>query len=343
MSQRILVVDDSPFIRRILSDWIKSEPDMELVGTANDGADAIAKAKSLSPDLITMDVEMPGTDGLTALAEIMKTCPTAVLMVSSLTQVGADATIKALELGAYDFVGKPTGSTSIKIVSSREEVMKKIRSGAKVKVSGAVTHPPKPTALRSAATDKVVLIASSTGGPKALASLWHMLPQGFNAPILIVQHMPPGFTDSFAKRLNAIGTVPCREAKAGDKVMPGVALLAPGGFHMKVDHGHIVLNEDPNVHGTRPAADPLFFSAVKEYGSRLVAAILTGMGRDGAEGALAVRQAGGRVFGQCEDSCTIYGMPKAAKSIGAVHGEFSIENMAEAILSGLHGEVKRAS
>lgn len=357
MKTRVLVVDDSPFIRRILSDWITSEPDMEVIGAATNGKEAVEMAAKLQPDVITLDVEMPVMNGIAALEQIMASRPLPVLMVSSVTTQGAEETMRALDLGAYDFVTKPQGSSSLKIVEAKDELLKKLRAANSVRFRKGAPLPkpaasaPKPTLTtpRSFAptpkmTDRLVLIASSTGGPKALAHLWHMLPKGFPAPILIVQHMPAGFTESFARRLDSIGTVPCKEAQEGDRIVPGMALIAPGGKHMVIgSDGLIHLNNDGLIHGTRPAADPLFFSAVQRYGNKIVAAILTGMGRDGAEGALAVRRSGGTVYGESEETCTIYGMPKAALAAGGIDAEYGIGEIAPAIVQALEGRLQRAS
>ncbi len=342
---KILVVDDSPFIRRILSDWVNNEPDMELVGTAENGEVAIQKAVELRPDVITLDVEMPVMDGLTALETIRKKTICKVLMVSSLTTQGADATMRALELGAYDFVTKPQGSSSLKIMGSKAELLDKVRSAHLVRHITTSEHRITPRIESIASTDKVVLIASSTGGPKSLAEVWAGLPKGFPAPILIVQHMPAGFTESFARRLNQLGTVPCREAVHGDLIKPGQALIAPGGTHMRVSSkGTIEIYDGPNVHGTKPAADPMFFSAMEYFGAtKLIGAILTGMGKDGAEGAAQIVKSGGVFFGQNEETCVIYGMPKAAKLAGGITDELPLNQIATALASALHRRQRRAS
>lgn len=338
----MLIIDDSAFIRRMLQDWLKEDPAFEVVGVARDGNEGVQLAKSLRPDVITMDVEMPGRDGISALEEIMRTCPTPVLMVSSVTTKGAELTMKALELGAFDFVTKPQGANSLQFVQVRDELI------GKLKLSRSVALKPKQPVhqIRSTVgtTDKVVLIASSTGGPRTLATLFEALPKGFPAPILIVQHMPAGFTASFAKRLDGIGTVPCREAVPGDVVTPGVALLAPGGSHMVVrKDGSLEFNQDSSIHGVRPAADYMMLSAAAKYGSRALGVILTGMGKDGADGAVKIRKEGGIVFGECESSCVVYGMPRAAKLAGGVDAEFKIEEMAAAIVAEFSGRRSRAS
>lgn len=343
MKQRVLIVDDSAFIRRVLQDWVSQEPDMEVVGVAVNGQEAIQKVRDLRPDVLTLDIEMPVMDGLTALESIMREQPLPVVMVSHLTQDGAAATVKALELGALDFVPKPSGSTSLKFLGSKNEFLSKLRLARQARWTAPRAPAPRPVApIRT--TDKVVLIASSTGGPRALASLWASLPQGLPAPILVVQHMPPEFTDSFAKRLNQIGTVPCREAASGDRVTPGMALVAPGGKHMTVrSDGALEFSDDPPVHGVKPAADPLFLAAAKLYGARCVGVVLTGMGRDGAIGAVAIRKAGGYVLGEAESSCVIYGMPRAAKEAGGVDCEVPIDGMAKAIAESIQGRMARAS
>ncbi len=343
MKNRILIVDDSPFIRRLLQDWIKAESDMEVVGTAGDGNEAIELAQRLKPDLITLDVEMPNTDGIAALETIMKTAPTAVLMVSSVTTQGATATLKALELGAIDFFPKPQSSSSIQFAGSRDELITKIRAciGAKgVKAFGRAVK----ASVITGTSDKVVVIASSTGGPRALASLWSTLPKGFPAAILITQHMPAGFTESLSKRLDSIGTVPCREAKPGDKVTPGQAFLAPGGDHMLIGKGgELIFTKEAPLHGVRPAADYLFRTAADIYGRRVLGVVLTGMGRDGAEGSVEIRSKGGIVYAESESTCTIYGMPKAAFEAGGVDAQFPLHELGAAITAGIKEKIARAS
>lgn len=344
MKQRILVVDDSPFVRRVISDWIKSEADMELIGTASNGEEAVRMVLEHQPDVVTLDVEMPIRDGLSALEEIMRKHPTAVVMVSSVTTQGAQSTLKALELGALDFVTKPQGSSSLKVLSCRAELLQKIRSAKSARLIGNAFKATTTQSMAKTVTDKVVVIAASTGGPKALAQLWQTLPKGFPAAILIVQHMPAGFTDSFARRLDGIGTVPCKEAAPGDRLVPGLALLAPGGHHMILNSTNTIeINQDPPLHGTRPAADPLFFSAVKFHGTKIVGAVLTGMGRDGAEGAKAIIQAGGVVYGECESSCVIYGMPKAAFQAGGITSEHPIGEIGNKLVQAIQGKIARAS
>lgn len=315
----------------MIGDWLKQEPGIEVVGQCKDGEEAVEQAIALKPDVITLDVEMPRKDGITALQEIMEKAPTAVLMVSSVTTEGAKLTLKALELGAVDFVTKPQGGSSLKFVMAQDELIGKIRAAKSAKLSIL-----KPRVTQSAPavnkTDLVVAMASSTGGPKSLAELWKSLPKRFSAPILMVQHMPEGFTASLAQRLDHIGTVPCKEAHDGDSIAPGLAIIAPGGRHMTVtSKGIIKLDDRPTIHGVRPAADYLFQTAAELYGRRLVGVVLTGMGRDGADGAVAIRKAGGFVLGESEETAVIYGMPKAAKEAGGVDAEFPLHEMGHAL------------
>lgn len=340
--QRILIVDDSSFVRRMLQDWASAEPDLEVVGVAKNGQEGIDLARSLKPDIVTLDVEMPVMTGLEALPEILKT-GARVLMVSSVTLQGARCTLQALDAGAYDFVTKPTGASSLKFVEAKSEILDKIRAARYARAQA------KPSAVIRApqvkrTSDKLVVVASSTGGPRTLRTFFDGLPQGFPCPILIVQHMPPGFTQSLAFRLNEVGTVPCKEAEDGELVCPGQAYIAPGGKHMSIDQsGHIRLDDDPNIHGVKPAAEKLFLSAAQHYGRKVIGLVLTGMGKDGADGAVAIRKAGGQVFGESEASCVIYGMPKAAKQAGGIDAEFKIEEIPAALVGALSGGVARAS
>jgi len=328
---RVVIVDDSAFIRRILSDWIQSHPDFELVGTATNGEEAVELAHRLRPDVMSMDIEMPKRDGLSALGQIMRECPTRVLMASSLTTQGATATLQALELGAVDFVTKSGGSLG----PQRQDFLERLKEVSVAKLGSPLRKQPRLLTAK-AEGDRVVVIASSTGGPKALSTLWSCLPPVFPAPILVVQHMPPGFTTSFAARLNSLGTVPCVEAKAGDPITVGQAYLAPGGFHMTLGEGRkIVLDERATLHGVRPAADYLFASVADHYGANTIAVVMTGMGRDGADGAAQLKRMGARTLGQDEATSTIYGMPRAAKEAGGIDAEFPLDELAAAIVASL--------
>lgn len=345
MKVRVLIADDSMLIRQVMSDMLKESPEVEVVGRARDGEEAVAMVKELRPDVVTMDVEMPKLNGIEALTQIMRDCPTPVVMVSTLTSEGAGATLQALERGAADFVCKPQNGSFTALRQVKDELLAKIFALRGTKLSPARPRVAPP--VRKAPTgkiDRVLVIAASTGGPKSLMRVFEALPKGLNVPILVVQHMPPGFTETFAKRLDSLGTVPCQEAKAGDRIVPGLALMAPGGAHLQVvAGGEVRLTDEPPIHGVRPAADVLFSSASKVYGAKVVGAVLSGMGKDGASGAALIRKNGGVVLGESESTCTIYGMPKAALAAGGIDGEVPIEGMADALVAALQGKVAHAS
>lgn len=343
MSIRVLMVDDSPLIRAMLRDMLSSEPGIEVVGAASNGFEGLDLAKRLKPDVITMDVEMPGRNGLECLSGIMAECPTPVIMISTLTSKGASATLEALDRGAFDFICKPNNGSIKDFRTVQAELIRKVKAAKSARVGPIAAAPVRPV-MRVAATDKIVVIASSTGGPKALVTLWQQLPKDFPAPIAMVQHMPPNFTASLADRLNSMGTVRCREAKPGDRLEPGLALMAPGGQHMRIgDRDQLTFDTEPTIHGVRPAADYLFDTAAKRYGSRVVGVVLTGMGKDGAAGALQIRETGGVVLGESAETCTVYGMPKAALEVGAVQAEYPIHELGAALVAALTRRVARAS
>lgn len=342
MSLKVLVVDDSPLMRKFLADMLNSHPEISVVGTAEDGEVGVRKAIELQPDVITMDVEMPRKNGLAALADIMSKHPVPVVMVSTLTTKGAKETIEALHLGAIDFVAKPS-STPIGLHKIKDELIAKVIAAKDARLKTKFGMHVRATTTTKG-SDRVVLVAASTGGPRALMAFFESLPQGFPAAMLIVQHMPEGFTKNFADRLNSCGTLPCREAAPGDRVTPGLALMAPGGKHMVVGmNGELKFTDDPPMHGVRPAADLLFLSGVKVYQNRCIGVVMTGMGKDGAEGAAQIRHAGGVCFGESEESCTIYGMPKMAKLAGGIDAEYPISELAHALVAALSGRLARAS
>ena len=339
---RVLVVDDSPLIRQILVDMLRKEPDIEVVGYARDGEEALLRIAETNPDVVTLDVEMPRLDGLGCLRELMKTRPVPAVMVSTLTSAGTATTLEALAIGAVDFVCKPNNGSLTTLRDVREELVEKVRSARGARVHRAFRPIPK-AAPTSVKTEKVVLVASSTGGPRALSAMLEGLPQGFGAPMLIVQHMPTGFTAPLAKRLNEVGPMAVREARPGDRLEPGVALIAPGGRHMTVRAGGALAFDDgPSIHGVRPAADRLFASAAEAFGRRCLVAVLSGMGRDGADGALAIHEKGGTVLAESEETCTIYGMPKAAVATGAVERSVPIDQMGDAIAGTVAGKMLNA-
>lgn len=344
---KVLVCDDSALIRTILGTFIQEAEDMEFVGTANDPYDAREKIKQLNPDVLTLDIEMPKMDGLTFLEKIMTLRPMPVVMVSTLTQRGAAATLQALEGGAFDYLGKPNVTlTGANMEAFRQELLQKIRAAAQSRVAERyqARQLAVPSVLRYRATRHItvemIALGASTGGVEALRDLFSQLPAGL-PPIVITQHMPRTFTESFAARLNAASAVEVALAEHGQRLEPGHGYLAPGGSHlMVVKRGaHYVadVREGHPVSGHCPSVDVLFDSVARAVGARAVAAILTGMGRDGANGMLAMREAGALTLGQNEASCVVYGMPKAAFALGAVVEQLALARIAPRIVAACEG------
>lgn len=337
---RVMVVDDSAFMRKIIGDLLSQDSEIQVVGNARDGLEALEKIESAVPDVITLDVEMPRMDGLTALKEILKRRPVPVVMVSSLTQEGAETTIRALAQGAFDFVAKPSGAISLDMGRVAQELVKKVKLAARMGVR-RITLPPPPMPKTKAKrvqgmggrlVDRLVVIGCSTGGPGALHHVVPALSEDLAAGVLIVQHMPAGFTRSLAQRLDELSSVRVREAAEGDSIERGKALVAPGGFHMTLREDlSIALNQDPPVHGVRPAVDKTFESVVPLFRSRCLGVIMTGMGYDGGKGALVLKKAGGRVIAQNESTCVVYGMPKVVVEMGAADQVLPLDAIPAAI------------
>jgi two-component system chemotaxis response regulator CheB len=332
---RVLIVDDSAVMRQLLSGLLSEDPEIEVVGTASDPFVARDRIKALNPDVITLDVEMPHMDGVTFLRKIMALRPMPVVMFSTLTQAGAEVTLEALEAGAVDFVAKPTSDVAAAVAGLAGELQAKVKAAARtrVRLHKATQAAPRPKLGR--ATGRIVFIGASTGGVEALKAVLMGLPSDC-PPILITQHMPPRFTFAFAQRLDRECPMRVSEAAHLDRVEPGHVYIAPGSHHLEIarhgDHYVCTLNEQPPVSGHRPSVDVLFRSAARVIGRSAVAAILTGMGKDGAQGMLEMRQAGAVTLGQDEDSALIYGMPRAAFEIGAVMRQYSLSRMADAII-----------
>ena len=324
-TKRILVVDDSAFMRRLITEIVESRSEFLVVGTARDGDDALAKVRSLRPDIVTLDIEMPGMDVLTALSHIMAEMPRPVVMLSAAgSETGNALTIKALELGAVEFVRKPSGPVSIDLVSVRSELLHALSAASIVRMRPTPVSfkPERPESWKTrehssqGPASSAVVIAASTGGPKALSEVVAHLPERLGAAVLIVQHMPHEFLVSLARRLSQLGPLPVTVAKNNEPVHAGHVYLAPGDRHMTVElRGKKIIictNSNPPVCGVRPSADPLFTSAANVFGENLVGVVLTGMGRDGSEGLRAVRAGGGGAIVQDRASSIIYGMPRAA-------------------------------
>jgi two-component system chemotaxis response regulator CheB len=336
---KVLVVDDSAIVRKIFNEELSKEPDIEVVGTAPDPYIARDKIVHLKPDVIILDIEMPRMDGLTFLKKLMKYYPLPVIIVSSLTQKGSAMAVEAIEDGAIEVLAKPGGAYSVgdMCIQLKEKIRASSRANMKRKPSlesqpqaAVISHSLKET------TQKVIAIGASTGGTEALKEVLVNMPQ--NSPgIVIVQHMPANFTTAFAERLNQICQIEVKEAKDGDSVINGRALIAPGNFHMLIRRSgaryYVNIKDGPLVHHQRPAVDVLFNSVSQYVGNNAVGVILTGMGVDGAKGLLAMKGTGARTMVQDEASCVVYGMPKEAVKIGAADKIVPLDRMTQEIVN----------
>jgi two-component system, chemotaxis family, protein-glutamate methylesterase/glutaminase len=316
---RVLVVDDSALMRKLIPQMLATDTSIDVVGTAMDGSFCLKKIEELRPHVVTLDLEMPGMNGIDALKEIMRREPVPVIVFSSHSTDGATVTMKALGLGAFDFVTKPRDA-SAHMAETSKELIAKIKAAAECKLKPRILPglPPKPqkAATPKGSPSKVVAIGVSTGGPQALEYLLGTLPPDFPGAIVVVQHMPDGFTDMFARRLDEISPLRVKEAQSGDLLQPGRVLICPGSRHMRVKRlpmgDVILLSDDARVNGHRPSADVLLNSVAEEFHVQSIGVLMTGMGDDGAEGLGAIRKHGGMTIAQSEDSCVVYGMPKAA-------------------------------
>jgi two-component system, chemotaxis family, protein-glutamate methylesterase/glutaminase len=316
---RVLVVDDSALMRKLIPQMLAVDESIDVVGTAMDGSFCLKKIEELKPNVVTLDLEMPGMNGIDTLKEIMRRQPVPVIVFSSHSTEGATVTMKALGLGAFDFVPKPKDTTSHMAEVARELIAKvKAAADCKLKprmLSGLPPKPEKAPASQSA-PNKIVAIGVSTGGPQALEYVLSQLPADFPSSIVVVQHMPDGFTDMFARRLDEICPLRVKEAQSGDLLQAGRVLICPGSRHMKVKRlplgDIIVLCDEPRVNGHRPSADVLLRSVAEEFKTSAIGVLMTGMGDDGAEGLGAIKKEGGMTIAQSEESCVVFGMPKAA-------------------------------
>lgn len=339
---RVLVVDDSAFVHKLVADALHGDPDIEIVGTAVDPYFARDKILELKPDVMTLDVEMPRMDGLTFLRLIMERRPMPVIILSSLTQAGSEKAIEALHLGAVDVMGKPAGAHSLGDLGP--QLVQKIKAAASAKLlrrsspSAQTVPTPTPPTFRSRTLSpgdrRLVLLGASTGGTEALREVLTALPADI-PPIAIVQHIPAIFSRSFAERLNQLCQFEVREAVDGDRLVPGLVLIAPGNFHMMVqrtgDHYRVRVTDGPQIWHQRPAVDLLFRSAADFAGPHVIAGILTGMGKDGADGLLALAQKGAQTFAQDEATSIVYGMPRVAWECGAAQKQVPLHKIAEHI------------
>ena len=362
---RVLIVDDSAFMRKVLQGLISADPQLEVCGEARDGRDAVTQAEALKPDVITMDINMPHMDGLQASEVIMSTNPRPILIVSSESREGADVTLKALELGAIDFVAKPSGGIDLDMSSVKDELGRKLKMAAKVRVVRTATRSklqqdiassaprseplprtfaqnapeertavvtPSPMPARSGGKFPIIVVAASTGGPATLMKFVPRFPKDFPGAVVLVQHMPGNFTSQFSQQLAEVSQIRVKEAEAGEIIVPGQLYLCPGSHHMRVSPtGRVSLDDGPRISGYRPCADLTFESAAEYFGPMTTAVILTGMGNDGAKGVQAVRALGGHVIVQDEATAVIFGMPQEALRTGAVDQTLPIDAIYNAI------------
>lgn len=363
---RILVVDDSAFMRKAISMMLESDPGLKVVGTARDGEEGVEKVRLLKPDLVTMDIEMPRMDGLAALREIMLKCPTPVMMISSITTEGAEATLEALELGAVDFIPKQSSYVSLDIVKIRDDLLTKIKDIVKRKhrlmalyrqrqfsklattsTATAITPPNRDYAHVSVDRPRVmgkrqhhidiIAIGSSTGGPPALQKIVPSLPGNLPVGVVVAQHMPPMFTKSLADRLNGLSKVAVREAVDGEVLEPATVLIAPGGQHLTVKRrgtkAVIRVSVEPKETLYHPCVDVLFNSVADEFGKASMGVMLTGMGSNGLFGSRNLKDRGGILIAQDEETCVVYGMPRAVIEANLTDHVASIDRLSDDILS----------
>lgn len=350
---RVLVVDDSALMRKLIPQIIERDPAIHVVGTAMDGEFAMKKIAELQPHVITLDLEMPRMGGMETLKAITRQYRVPVIVVSAHSTQGATSTFKALSLGAFDFVAKPKDAASAHMQAIAEELISKIKVAAQTKVPRSVqqlaleaprgiTKPFRPRG----APNKVVAIGVSTGGPNAVQYVLSQLPADFPATILIVQHMPEGFTEMFAQRLNESCAIEVKEAQSGDLLLAGRALICPGNRHMKLKRmplgDMVVLSDDERVNGHRPSVDVLFRSAAQEFGPLCMGVIMTGMGEDGADALGMIKSAGGLTIAQSEESCVVFGMPKVAIERGHAMRVVPLDALANALMAQCAPENSRA-
>ena len=334
---KVLVVDDSPLMRRMISDMLNSALNIRVVGTARDGMDAVEKTEKLRPDVVTMDLEMPKMDGLSALCYIMAKNPVPVVMLTAMDKIEADLAVKSVEYGAVDFVSKPSTTISLDIGEVKNELISKVSAAATVNVEKMgftvvekrfiekLLIPPK--------TDKkVLIIGASTGGPQAFSEIIPKLHRNFPLAVLIVQHLPVGFTKSFAERLSWQGSIALKEAEDDDVIKPGQAFIAPSGYHTVVKAGRLELNKKPKVNNERPSIDVAMKSAAEAYADKVIGVLLSGMGKDGAEGMRTIKEKGGKTIAQDELTSIIFGMPKAAIDLRAVDKVVPLPNIVDEVL-----------
>jgi two-component system, chemotaxis family, protein-glutamate methylesterase/glutaminase len=362
-SKKILVVDDSAFMRKLVSEFLSEHPQLEVIAFGRNGQEAVKKALELQPDVITLDIEMPEMDGLEALKLIMEKQPCPVVMLSSLTKEGSETTLKAIELGAVDFIAKPSGTISLDLHKIKDVLIEKVLAASKANISmkpalsaKPVTIPPPINNWHSATNanalssqpwgekiDKLVLIATSTGGPRALQHVVTKLPGSLPAPVVVVQHMPPGFTKSLSDRLDSLSDIRVKEGEDGEILRNGTVYIAPGGKHLRLRKTGtsivVSLDELASEGGHRPSANAMFRSAAEISNVEKVTVIMTGMGSDGAEGLIKLKETGTvKAIAEAKETCVVYGMPKAAVATHLVDDVVPVDEIASAIVKHVYNK-----
>lgn len=342
---RVLVVDDSAFMRRVIRQMLESDQDIEVLGVARDGMEGVEMALLLHPDVITMDIEMPRMDGLQATEMLMEKCPTPIIMVSSLTKEGAKATFDALDKGAADYISKNLVDSSFDMMKVQDELIAKVKAVARKKdrLFGLRTFKkPEPLVVpkKSFATQKVGLVAmgASTGGPRAIQEVLSHLPAELDTPFVVAVHMPGAFTGAFAERLNGLCTLTVKEAENGERIKPGVVMLTPGGHQTRIRRKgltdfYVEVGDEPRNALYKPSVDVMMTSVAESYPARSLGVILTGMGHDGVEGMKFIKAKGGKTLVQNEETCTVYGMPKAVVDAGLADKVVPLDRIAAEIVN----------
>lgn len=332
---RVLVVDDSLLMRKIISDGINSDPALEVIDKAKNGKEALEKIFSLKPDVVTLDINLPLLDGISVLEEVMKKQPTRILILSAYTREGTSSTIRALELGAIDFITKPSGEISLDIYKLKDTIASKIKLAAKVNLDKFSPIRIHPYIEKSSDIRKLVIIGASTGGPKAVLDIMQDISEGLPAAFLIVQHMPKGFTASFAERISWQGKIKTKEAQDSDLVLTDKGFVAPAGYHMVLEKSQeavrIKLNQEPLVNFVRPSIDVTMASGAEVFGRSVIGVILSGMGKDGLEGCQKIKKRGGTIIVQDEATSVVWGMPKAVYEADLADKVLPLSKIAEAI------------
>ena len=353
---KVLVVDDSPLVRKIATDILSGDPEIDVVGTASNAEIALQRIRRFSPDVITMDIEMPGMGGLAAIREIMTDTPTPIIVLSAFAKSGAELTMQALDLGAVDFIAKPTVSLSGGLADIAAELVEKVKNASRIRVRRTERAPVPEEPARKVEAEAVpqrgsiswhqhfdiVAIGTSTGGPVALKTVLMRVPKDFPVGIVIVQHMPPVFTNAFAARLDSLCAISVKEAEDGDLIQPGRALIAPGDFHMTVmqynTKSKVLLQKWGPVSGHRPSVDVLIHSVAREYGQRAIGVIMTGMGKDGSDGMAELKEKGGYVIAQDQESSVIFGMNHEVIKNGDADEILPLEKISDRLIDQLRAK-----